>query len=186
MYRKKEFEKRYLLIIVIVVIAILLVVLSVALKKDRNLSMPEKIVKDSGTFIINVISSPLNFVKEKLRESKEKNDIYEKYISEFKECISDDLNTANAITLIYEVLKSEANDSTKKAIIEYFDQVLSLDLTKEEKKNIDVEYILNMIEKRNIAKQNKDYATADAIRDELLTKGIILKDNREGTTYEVI
>ena len=79
MYRKKEFEKRYLLIIVIVVIAILLVVLSVALKKDRNLSMPEKIVKDSGTFIINVISSPLNFVKEKLRESKEKNDIYEKY-----------------------------------------------------------------------------------------------------------
>lgn len=79
MYRKKEFEKRYLLIIVIVVIAILLVVLSVALKKDRNLSVPEKIIKDSGTFIVNVISSPLNFIKEKLRENKEKNDIYEKY-----------------------------------------------------------------------------------------------------------
>ena len=79
MYRKKEFEKRYLLIIVIILIAILLVVLSVALKKDRNLSMPEKIVKDSGTFIVNVISSPLNFVKEKIRENKEKNDIYDKY-----------------------------------------------------------------------------------------------------------
>ncbi len=79
MYRKKEFEKRYLLIIVIILIAILLVVLSVALKKDRNLSIPEKIVKDSGTFIVNVISSPLNFVKEKLRENKEKNDIYNKY-----------------------------------------------------------------------------------------------------------
>ena len=79
MYRKKEFEKRYLLIIVIVVIAILLVVLSVALKKDRNLSVPEKIIKDSGTFIVNVVSSPLNFIKEKLRENKEKNDIYEKY-----------------------------------------------------------------------------------------------------------
>ncbi len=79
MYRKKEFEKRYLLIIVIVLIAILLVVLSVALKKDRNLSIPEKIVKDSGTFIVNVISSPVNFIKEKLRENKEKNDVYDKY-----------------------------------------------------------------------------------------------------------
>jgi len=145
------------------------------------------------TFSLESLSGAENAYKKlkrqilNLKDDKElENDIYEKYISEFKECISDDLNTANAITLIYEVLKSEANDSTKKAIIEYFDQVLSLDLTKEEKKNIDVEYILNMIEKRNIAKQNKDYATADAIRDELLTKGIILKDNREGTTYEVI
>ncbi len=79
MYRKREFEKRYLLIIVIVLIAILLVVLSVALQKDRNLSFPEKMVKDSGTFIINIISSPVNFIKEKIREAKEKNDIYEKY-----------------------------------------------------------------------------------------------------------
>lgn len=79
MYKKKEFEKRYLLIIVIVLIAILLVILSVALKKDRNLSVPEKIIKDSGTFIVNVVSSPLNFIKEKMRENKEKNDIYEKY-----------------------------------------------------------------------------------------------------------
>lgn len=79
MYKRKEFEKRYLLIIIIVLIAILLVVLSVALKKDRNLSVPEKIIKDSGTFIVNVVSSPLNFVKEKIRENKEKNDIYDKY-----------------------------------------------------------------------------------------------------------
>jgi len=79
MYKRKEFEKRYLLIIIIVLIAILLVILSVALKKDRNLSVPEKIIKDSGTFIVNVVSSPLNFVKEKIRENKEKNDIYDKY-----------------------------------------------------------------------------------------------------------
>ncbi len=79
MYRKKRFEKKYLLIIAIVVMALVLVILSVALKKDRNLSAPEKMIKDSGTFIVNVISAPVNFIKDKLRENKEKNDIYDKY-----------------------------------------------------------------------------------------------------------
>ncbi len=104
MYRKKEFEKRYLLIIVIVLIAILLVVLSVALKKDRNLSIPEKIIKDSGTFIVNVISSPVNFIKEKLRENKEKNDIYDKY-KELKQK-EEKLNSVQAEN---DNLKSEVN-----------------------------------------------------------------------------
>ena len=43
-----------------------------------------------------------------------------------------------------------------------------------------------MIEKRTEAKKNKNYELADSIRNELLEKGIILKDTREGTTYEVI
>ena len=42
-----------------------------------------------------------------------------------------------------------------------------------------------MIEKRNAAKQNKDYALADQIREELLSQNIVLKDTREGTIYEV-
>lgn len=112
-------------------------------------------------------------------------DIKKEYISKFKECLSDDLNTANAITLIYEVLKLDINDSTKKEIITTFDQVLSLDLNKPDKKNIDETYILDKIAKRNIAKLNKDYATADSIREELANMGIILKDSRDGTTYEV-
>lgn len=113
------------------------------------------------------------------------NELFTKYTDEFKSYLSDDLNTANAITLMYEVLKSETNDITKKAIIEYFDTVLSLDLTKTEEKNIDKTYIEEMIAKRNEAKKNKDFKTSDAIRDELLREGIILKDTREGTTYEV-
>lgn len=121
-----------------------------------------------------------------LKEDEEiDNNIKEEFINKFKECLSDDLNTANAITLIYEVLKSETNDSTKKEIIKEFDKVLSLDLAKEEKKEVDESYINEMIEKRNIAKKNKDFALADSIRNELETKGIILKDTREGTTYEV-
>ena len=66
-----------------------------------------------------------------------------------------------------------------------FDKVLGLDLLKEDKKYVDEEFISKKIDERNIAKQNKDYATADSIRNELLEMGIVLKDTREGTTYEV-
>ncbi len=114
------------------------------------------------------------------------NNIKEEFINKFKEYLSDDLNTANALTLIYEVLKSDANDSTKKSIIAEFDKVLSLDLTKEDKKEIDETYIKEMIAKRNDAKNNKDYKTADEIRNELQSKGIILKDTKEGTIYDIL
>ncbi len=79
MYKNKEFDKRYLLIIIILIISLLLVILSVALKKDRDLNFAEKIVKDTGTFVINILSAPVDFVNDKIAETKEKNDIYNKY-----------------------------------------------------------------------------------------------------------
>ena len=112
-------------------------------------------------------------------------EVFEKYNNIFKSYLDDDLNTANALSLVYDVLKAECNDKTKYELISEFDKVLSLDLLKEEKKDIDIEFINKKIEERNIAKQNKDYALADSIREELLNMGIILKDTREGTTYEV-
>ena len=101
--------------------------------------------------------------------------------------LEDNLNTSNALTTLYNVLKSDLNDNTKLALISSFDKVLSLDLLKEDNNiNNDLEkYINEMIEKRNNAKKNKDYILADSIRDELLAQGITLKDTREGTIYEV-
>ena len=72
--------------------------------------------------------------------------------------------------------------------IEIFDKVLGLDLLKKETKEIDEElktYILSKIEERNNAKKNKDFTLADSIRNELLEKGITLKDTREGTIFEL-
>ncbi len=144
------------------------------------------------TFSFDALSGAENAYKKlkskvlNLKENEEINEkIKEDYITKFKECLSDDLNTANALTLIYDVLKSDANDTTKKSIIKSFDDVLSLDLTKKEKSELDEAYIKEMIEKRNIAKENKDYDTADNIRKDLEELGIILKDTRDGTTYEV-
>ena len=72
-------------------------------------------------------------------------------------------------------------------LIKSWDTVLSLDLIQKENKEVkDDAYILEMIEKRNEAKKNKDFALADSIRDELLQKGIMLVDTREGTTYKEV
>lgn len=120
-------------------------------------------------------------------------ELVKEYKEKFIDVVGNDLNTASGITLVYDVLKEDTNEATKLAIINDFDKVLSLDLTKgaiEEKKeeNIDSEletYINEMIAKRAEAKKNKDFATADSIRGELASKGIILKDTREGTTYHI-
>ena len=110
----------------------------------------------------------------------------QEYDTKFKSCLEDDLNTANAITTLYELLKSGLNDDTKYYLVQKWDEVLSLDLLK--KKNTDSkleEYIITKINERNKAKQDKNYELADAIREELLSKGITLKDTREGTTWEI-
>ena len=112
-------------------------------------------------------------------------DVLKTYVTKFSKCLEDDMNTANAITLLYDLLKAYTNDTTKIKVIEKMDTVLSLDLLKKDEKNIDEEYIKEMIEKRNDAKKNKDYALADSIRDELAGMGITLKDTRDGTIYEV-
>ena len=125
----------------------------------------------------------------KLVKDEVNNDKYNEYIEKFSEAIKDDLNTSNMVTLVYDVLKDDISDGTKLAIIEKFDEVLSLDLTVVEEKEVDADLekeVLAKIEERKEAKKNKDFAKADAIRDELLAKGIKLIDTREGTTYELL
>lgn len=116
---------------------------------------------------------------------------YDKYVSQFAEAISNDLNTSQMITIVFDVLKdTEVNDHTKLELIKKFDTVLSLDLTSiSVEEEIDSElkkYIENKILERQEAKKNKDFVKADSIRDELLEKNIQLNDTREGTTYEII
>ena len=114
---------------------------------------------------------------------------FDYYTDKFKEELSNDLNTANGITLIYDLLKDDSvNGHTKIEIINDFDKVFSLDLTKKTlNTSIDMDkYIKDKIEERRIAKMNKNYELSDSIRDELLDKGIILTDTREGTTYKIV
>ena len=112
----------------------------------------------------------------------------------FLDTMGMDLNTASSLTLLYDVLKDPSlNDSTKLAVEEDFDQVLSLDLTKtrgaggKAQDQVDDElraYVEARIAERKEAKKAKDFAKADAIREELSGKGIVIKDTRQGTVWE--
>lgn len=115
-------------------------------------------------------------------------ELFDKYNNLFKEALSDDLNTANAITLLYDLLKdNEVNDKTKVELIKSWEEVLSLDLLKNENNNHeDHDYIMTKINERSKAKADKNYSLADLIRNELLNKGVELIDTKEGTTYKVI
>ena len=119
-------------------------------------------------------------------EGELNNDKITSYINKFKEEISNDLNSSNMITLLYDVLKDEElSGKSKLYLVENFDKVLSLDLINNDEENSqDDSWIIAKIEERRKAKEAKDYQKADAIRDELLEQEITLKDGRDGTTFE--
>jgi cysteinyl-tRNA synthetase len=139
-----------------------------------------------------------NKLVKRVAELKEDGNVDETALKEFegkfREAVSDDLNTSMAITILYDVLKADINDATKLALVKSFDKVLSLDLighaqSLSEGADIDPElekYILEQIEKRAEAKKAKDFATADAIRDELLERGVQIKDTREGVKWQLV
>jgi cysteinyl-tRNA synthetase len=112
------------------------------------------------------------------------------YLDKFSEAIKNDLNTSLMITVLYDLLKdNDVNGTTKISLVGDFDNVLSLDLLKKEEKIVSDDFeaeILVKIEERKNAKKEKDFAKADTIREELLSKGVKLIDTREGTTYELI
>ena len=112
------------------------------------------------------------------------------YKAKFVEAVGNDVNTSMGITLLYDVLKAELSGATKRAIIGSYDEVLSLDLLKAESvedTGVDAEleaFVCGKIEERKAAKKEKNFALADAIRNELLEQGIILEDTREGVKWK--
>lgn len=109
------------------------------------------------------------------------------YKEKFAEQLADDLNVPNAITVLYDVLKdSELNSKEKIYLVESFDSVLFLDLLKVEVENsVDEELVNKLIDERNEARRNKNYAKSDEIRNKLLEMNVEIKDTKEGTTWKV-
>ena len=125
-------------------------------------------------------------------EEKEAFSKTDAYVEEFEKAMDDDFNTADAIAAIFELVKYANTTATAESSKEYLrglldrivklGDVLGLILDKkEELLDADIE---KLIEERKAARKAKDFARADAIRDELLEKGIILKDTREGVQWK--
>ncbi len=110
----------------------------------------------------------------------------------FNAAMEDDFNTADAISAIFEIVKlSNSNatkDNAKQFIHTLLDKIVVLcDILGVEVKHVEElldEDIERLIEERQAARKNRDFARADEIRNELLEKGIILEDSREGVRWK--
>ena len=111
----------------------------------------------------------------------------------FIDAMDDDLNTADAITAIFELVSFVNTTAKDESSKEYVEECLAIfsELTGvlniiQKKDEVDEEKINELIEKRTAAKKNKDFAESDRIRDELKAMGIELLDTRQGTTWTKI
>ena len=104
------------------------------------------------------------------------------FVADFEAAMDDDFNTANGITVIFELAKWINSGHYSEEVKETFAQLLSIFgiVFEEEVLDSDIEAL---IEKRQLARQNRDFATEDKIRDELAEKGIKLLDTKDGVRW---
>ena len=116
----------------------------------------------------------------------------QEYTDSFERAMDDDFNTADAIAAVFELVKyiNTTADGTRSK--EYLDSLYKrlesltdvLGIIIEKKEEMLDEEIEAMIEKRQAARKERNFALADQIRDELLARGIILEDTREGVKWK--
>ena len=147
--------------------------------------------------ILTAVSN-LNFLLSKAQE-KERTEAEKKQLEEakvytvrFDEAMDDDFNTADAIAAIFELVKfintSTDGESSKAYLSALHEQIRELcdvcGLIVDRKEEMLDEEIEKLIEERQAARKAKNFARADAIRNELLEKGIVLEDTREGVKWK--
>ena len=120
---------------------------------------------------------------------------YDRLDKAFREALDNDVNTAMAITVLYDVMKSKANAATKLALINDFDKVLGLDLIAnaklflEESANASADIpaeVMELVEQRKEARKAKNFALADELRDKIASLGYEVKETRQGTEISKI
>lgn len=129
-----------------------------------------------------------NITEEELALLKEA----EGFFTKFEAAMDDDFNTADALAAIFELVKfanTNVNENSSKEFAaglyeELFKLSDVLGLKIEKKEEILDKEIEDLIQERQAARKAKDFKRADEIRDELLKKGIILKDTREGVKWQ--
>ena len=112
-------------------------------------------------------------------------DIIKDYEVRFLDAINDDLNMPLALSVVWDVVKNENKSKDLYNLLLKFDEVLGLDLANYEKEKVSLpEEIVELVNLRNEARVNKNWAESDRLRDVLIEKGYSVKDSKEGTIVE--
>ena len=115
-------------------------------------------------------------------------EIIESYKKRFIEAVNDDLNMPLAMGIVWEVVRNEIKSQKFAELLLEFDKILGIDIQNSKKylennENEELpEEINKLLEQRKIAREEKNWAESDRIRDELKEKGYIVKDTKEGQT----
>ena len=113
------------------------------------------------------------------------NEEIQKYRERFLEAINDDLNMPVAMSVVWDVVKNPNKSKKLQNLLLKFDEVLGLNLKDYKKEeNVLPEEIQSLVNERNEARANKNWAESDRIRDLLIKKGYTVKDSKEGTIVE--
>ena len=116
----------------------------------------------------------------------------EKYVRQFEAAMEDDFNTADAISAIFELVKfmntQTSGENSKEFLEKLLERLVKLTdvlgiLVEQEEQMLDAD-IEALIEERQLARKEKNFARADEIRNDLLAKGIVLEDTREGVKWK--
>lgn len=108
-------------------------------------------------------------------------EIINKYEEKFHEAINDDLNMPSAMGIVWEVVRSETKSPSLAKLLLKFDTVLGLKIDENNSKNEELpEEILELVEQRKVARENKDWNKSDELRDLITEKGYIVKDTKQG------
>ena len=113
--------------------------------------------------------------------------IISKYEEQFLDAINDDMNMPVAISIVWEIAKEKEKSNDFYELIKKFDSVLSLDLDKNDKEDINIpEDIKLILNERKDARKNKNFAKSDELRDKLKELGYIVKDTKDGQIIEKV
>ncbi|MBU4308841.1 MAG: cysteine--tRNA ligase [Nanoarchaeota archaeon] len=118
-------------------------------------------------------------LKNLISEIKDCGKINKKYLKEFEKAMNGDLNTPNALQVLWKLVRDKKAEGKIKTI-EKMDEVFGLKLLEKEKVEVPVE-IKKLVEERNSARKNKDWKKADEIREKINKLGYILEDTKEGS-----
>ncbi len=112
-------------------------------------------------------------------------DVIKDYENKFLDAVNDDLNMPMAMSVVWDIVRNPIKSKDFQKLLLKFDEVLGLDLENYKPEEVKLpEEIQKLVDLRNEARKNKDWAESDRLRDELVQKGYTVKDTKEGTVVE--